>query len=74
MPKTITNIQSNNFLKELGEFAIKLTMPTYYFEIPGLKNIELISNNLISSFSTGLTSLIQNSVMQQIQTISSSIE
>lgn len=73
MPETITNIQSNNFLKELGVLAIKSTMPSYQFEIPGLKNIELISNNMISSFSAGLTALIQNSVMQQIQTISSSI-
>ena len=73
MPETITNIQSNNFLKELGVLAIKSTMPSYQFEIPGLKNIELISNNMISSFSAGLTALIQNPVMQQIQTISSSI-
>ena len=73
MPETITNIQSNKFLKELGVLAIKSTMPSYQFEIPGLKNIELISNNMISSFSAGLTALIQNPVMQQIQTISSSI-
>lgn len=73
MPETITNIQSNNFLTELGVLAIKSTMPSYQFEIPGLKNIELISDNIISSFSAGLTALIQNPVMQQIQTISSSI-
>ena len=73
MPETITNIQSNNFLKELGVLAIKSTMPSYQFEIPGLKNIELISNNMISIFSAGLTALIQNHVMQKIQTISSSI-
>lgn len=66
-------LHNSSTVHALGEMAIKSAIPTYQFESPALKAIEAWSNSAVSNLATGLTALIQNPVMQEIQAINTNL-
>ena len=50
---------------------MKSAIPTYQFESPALRAFETWSNSVVTNLATGLTALVRNPVMQEIQSISS---
>ncbi len=69
----IEALHNSSTVHALGEMAIKSAIPTYQFESPALKAIEAWSNSAVSNLATGLTALIQNPVMQEIQAINTNL-
>lgn len=69
----IQALQKNSMVHTIGELAIKSAMPSYQFESPELRSFENWSNSAVANLATGLTALITNPVMQEIQSISSSL-
>lgn len=65
------SLHNSGFLHTMGELAIKSAIPSYQFESPALKAIEAWSNTAVANLATGLTALVTNPVMQEIQSISS---
>ena len=68
---TIEALHNNSTVRALGDIALKSAIPTYQFESPALKAFETWSNSAVANLSTGLTALVTNPVMQEIQSISS---
>lgn len=68
---TIEALHNSSAVRALGEIAIKSTIPTYQFESPALKAIEAWSSSAVANLATGLTALVTNPVMQEIQSVSS---
>ena len=66
-------LHNSSTVHALGEMAIKSAIPTYQFESPALKAIEAWSNSAVANLATGLTALIQNPVMQEIQAINTNL-
>ena len=66
-------LHNSSTVHALGEMAIKTAIPTYQFESPALKAIEAWSNSAVANLATGLTALIQNPVMQEIQAINTNL-
>lgn len=66
-------LHNSSMVHALGEMAIKSAIPTYQFESPALKAIEAWSNSAVANLATGLTALIQNPVMQEIQAINTNL-
>ena len=66
-------LYNSSTVHALGEMAIKSAIPTYQFESPVLKAIEAWNNSAVSNLATGLTALIQNPVMQEIQAINTNL-
>lgn len=64
-------LQHSGMIHTMGELATKSAFPTYQFESPALKAIEVWSNSAVANLATGLTALVTNPVMQEIQSISS---
>lgn len=69
----IEALHNSSTVRALGEIAIKSAIPSYQFESPALKAIEAWSNSAVANLATGLTALIQNPVMQEIQAINSNL-
>ena len=69
----IQALQKNSMIHTIGELAMKSAMPSYQFESPALRDFENWSNSALANLATGLTALITNPVMQEIQSISSSL-
>lgn len=66
-------LQNSGMIHTMGELGMKSAFPTYQFESPVLKAIESWSNSAVANLATGLTALVTNPVMQEIQSISSSL-
>lgn len=64
-------VQNSGMIHAIGEIAIKPAIPTYQFESPALKALETWSNNAVVNLATGLTALITNPLMQEIQSVAS---
>ena len=68
---TIEALHNNSTVRALGEIAMKSAIPTYQFESPALRAFETWSNSVVTNLAAGLTALVTNPVMQEIQSISS---
>ena len=68
---SIEALQKSNTLKTIGELAIKSAMPTYQFESPALKAFDNWSKNAVTNLVSGLNSLVKNTVIQEIHSITS---
>lgn len=64
-------LHDSSMVHTIGELAMKSAFPTYQFESPALKAIEAWSNSAVANLATGLTALVTNPVMQEIQSLSS---
>lgn len=69
----IEAVYDNSSVRALGELAMKTAIPTYQFESPVLKEIDAWGNSAVANLATGLTTLINNPVMQELQAISSKL-
>lgn len=60
---------------EIAKLAIETidVLPNYQFEFSALDSLTQASNNMISNMVTGLTALVESTVMKEIQAISSTI-
>ena len=68
---TIEALHNNSTVRAVGEIAMKSAIPTYQFESPALRAFETWSNSVVTNLAAGLTALVTNPVMQEIQSISS---
>ena len=66
-------LQNNGTFHTIGELAIKSAIQTYQFESPALKMIEAWNNSVITNLAAGLTALVTNPVMQEIQSVTSNL-
>lgn len=66
-------LQNSNMTHTMGELAMKSAFMSYQFESPAQKAIEAWSNSVVTNLATGLTALITNPVMQEIQSITSNL-
>lgn len=69
----IQNLQKSSMIHTIGEIAMKSAIPSYQFESSALRAFENWSNSAVANLATGLTALVTNPVMQEIQFISSSL-
>ena len=61
-------LHDSSMVQALGK-EIKSIMPTYQFESPAFKAIEPWNNSAVVNLAAGLSALIQNPVIQEIQAI-----
>jgi len=73
METVIETLQNSNVVHALGEISIKSVFSDYQFESPALRIFEKWSENIEINLATGLTALITNPVMQEIQSITSGL-
>lgn len=73
METVIETLQNSNVVHALGEISIKSAFSDYQFESPALRIFEKWSENIEINLATGLTALITNPVMQEIQSITSGL-
>lgn len=73
MENVIETLQNSNVVHALGEISIKSVFSDYQFESPALRIFEKWSENIEINLATGLTALITNPVMQEIQSITSGL-
>ena len=73
METVIETLQNSNVVHALGEISIKSAFSDYQFESPALRIFEKWSENIEINLATGLTALITNPVMQEIQSIKSGL-
>ena len=66
-------LQNNSMFHTIGELAIKSAIQTYQFESPTLKMIEAWNSSVVTNLAAGLTALITNPVMQEIQSVTSNL-
>lgn len=66
-------LQNNSMFHTIGELAIKSAIQTYQFESPALKMIEAWNSSVVTNLAAGLTALITNPVMQEIQSVTSNL-
>lgn len=64
-------LQNNSMFHTIGELAIKPAIQAYQFESPALKMIEAWNNSVVTNLAARLTALIENPVMQKIQSVTS---
>ena len=62
-----------DILDGVGKIAMNSVIPNYQFESPAIKSFIDIGNNIMTNIVTGLTTLIQSSVMREIQAFTSTI-
>lgn len=63
----------SSMIHTIGELAMKSAIPSYQFESPALKAFEAWSNSAVANLATGLTALVTNPVMQEIQSVTSNL-
>ena len=63
---TVQALHYSSMVQALGK-EIKSIMPTYQFESPAFKAIESWNNSAVVNLAAGLSALIQNPVIQEIQ-------
>lgn len=68
---TIEALHKNSVVKAIGELAIKSAIPTYQFESPALRAFDEWNKKTVTNIVSGLTTLVQSSVMQEIHSITS---
>ena len=69
----IEALQINSTFKALGELAIKSVIPTYQFNSPALKAFDEWNKKAVTSIASGLATLVQSSVMKEIQSVTSNL-
>lgn len=69
----IQALQNNSMIHTIGKIAMRSARTSYQFESPAFRTFENWSNSAVTYLATGLTALITNPVMQEIQSISSSL-
>lgn len=67
----IETSQDSSVAHESGEIAIKFAFSDYQFESSVLRIFDESSKNIVTNLATGLTALIVNPVMKEIQSITS---
>ena len=73
MGTTIGVLQNSGAVHALGEIAMKSAFSDYQFESPALRTFDELSKSIATNLASGLTALITNSVIQGIQSITSSL-
>lgn len=66
-------LHDSSMIHTIGELAVKSAIPSYQFESPALKAFESWSNSAVTNLATGLTALVTNPVMQEIQSVTSNL-
>ena len=67
----IESLHKNCTVKAIGELAIKSAIPTYQFESPTLRAFDEWNKKAVTNIVSGLSTLVQSSVMQEIHSITS---
>lgn len=62
---------NNNALKSIGELAIKSSLHNYQFDIPAIKILDDLGKNATANLISGLNTLVNNSAMREMQSITS---
>ena len=62
---------NNNAFKSIGELAIKSSLHNYQFDIPAIKILDDLGKNATTNLISGLNTLINNSAMREIQSVTS---
>lgn len=62
---------NNNAIKNVGELAIKSSLHNYKFDIPAIKILDDLGKNATANLISGLNTLINNSAMREIQSVTS---
>ena len=66
-------LQNNSMIHTIGELAIKSAIQNYQFESPVLKMIEAWNDSVVTNLASGLTALVTNPLMQEIQSVTSNL-
>lgn len=69
----IETLRNSRLIHTMDELAIRSAIPNYQFEIPLLKVIDVWNHSSVTDLASGLTALVTNPVMQEMQTITSSL-
>lgn len=69
----IESLHKNSTVKAIGELAVKSAIPTYQFESPALRAFDEWNKKAVSNIVSGLTTLVQSSVMHEIQAVTSNL-
>lgn len=69
----IEALYNSSTVHAFGEISMKSVIPSYQFESPAHKSIEAWSNSVVANLAKGLTAFVTNSVMKEIQAISSNL-
>lgn len=69
----IEALHKNSTVKAIGELAVKSAIPTYQFESPALRAFDEWNKKAVTNIVSGLTTLVQSSVMQEIQSVTSNL-
>lgn len=67
----IEALHRNSAVKAIEELAIKSAIPTYQFESPALRAFDEWNKKTVTNIVSGLTTLVQSPVMQEIHSITS---
>lgn len=62
---------NNNAFKSIGKLAIKSSLHNYQFDIPAIKILDDLGKNATANLISGLNTLVNNSAMREIQSITS---
>lgn len=73
VPKTNFSTPALDTVKEVGELTMKSAIPNYQFESSALRVIGELNKNVITNLVSGLNTLIQSTVMKEIQSIASNV-
>lgn len=66
-------IQNNSMLHTIGEIAIKSAIPSYQFESSALRAFEALNSSAVANLAAGLTALVTNPMMKEIQSVTSNL-
>lgn len=69
----VQTLHDSSMIHTIGELAMKSAIPSYQFESPALKAFEAWSKSAVANLATGLTALVTNPVMQEIQSVTSNL-
>ena len=67
------DFQNNDMIYTISELAMKSAISAYQFESPALKAIETWSNSAVANLATGLTALVTNPMIQEMQAVTSNL-
>lgn len=62
---------NNNAFKSIEELAIKSSLHNYQFDIPAIKILDDLGKNVTANLISGLNTLVNNSAMREIQSVTS---
>lgn len=62
---------NNNAFKSIEELAIKSSLHNYQFDIPAIKILDDLGKNATANLISGLNTLVNNSAMREIQSVTS---